>query len=135
MTMHHHPATSMVDMTPGQAEDAAVQLESDFTRIVREEIGMHDHIAALFAQALVRGLRKHCGGQDLYIPTADKSARDAQIRAQFQGDNLEEVMERHAVSRTTVYRVAGRRDPKAPRNGTAAPKNPIPPLSMGQDGA
>lgn len=120
-------------MTLGQAEDAAVQLENELTRIVREEIGMHEQMASLFAQALVRGLRKHCGGQDLYIPTTNKSARDAAIREAFRGDNLSEIMERFGVSRSTVYRVSGRRDPRAPRIGVPSAKSPVSPLPMGSN--
>ncbi|MBB1601267.1 hypothetical protein A9977_14590 [Variovorax sp. UMC13] len=115
-------------MTLGQTEDAAVQLENEFTSIVREEIGMHEGMAAMFAQALVRGLRRKLGGQDIYVPAPDRSERDAAIRRLFDGSNLADVMRTHNVSRSTVYRVTGRRDPQSVRIGMGSAKSPISPL-------
>ncbi|RYE91746.1 MAG: hypothetical protein EOO78_30000 [Oxalobacteraceae bacterium] len=119
-------------LSPGLAEDAALQLEHDLTSIVRAQIGMHESMAALFAQALVQGMRREFGGQHLYIPAPGRGERDAAIRSQFNGANLAEVMKRHDVSRSTVYRVSGRRDPRSVQIGMSSAKNPIPSLSMGQ---
>lgn len=102
-----------VPQTPAQAEDAAVQLERDFLAIVREEIGMHEGLAGMFARALVDGLRRRLGGQDLYIPAPDRSERDAAIRREFCGSNIEELMKRHGLSRTRIYEIAGRPAAKA----------------------
>ena len=113
-------------LTPGQSEDAAVQLEHDITNIVREEIGMHEVMAGMFAQALVRGLRRRLGGQELYIPAPDRSARDAAIRREFTGSNVDELMRRYGLSRTRIYEIAGQR---APRPGAA--KNPPSSLKTG----
>lgn len=109
-------------LTAGQAEDAAVQLQQDMVSIVREEIGMHESIAAMFAAALVRGLRRRMGGRELYIPAADRAARNAGIRRDFDGTNLAEVMATYNVSRSTVYDVCGT-------------KSPVLPLETGQDKA
>jgi Mor family transcriptional regulator len=110
-------------MTPGQSEDAAVQLENDFTDIVRSEIGMHEGMATVFAQALVRGLRRVLGGSDLYIPAPDRSERDAAIRRDFTGTNCDELMRKHGLSRTRIYEIAGQRP---------AAKSPALPLKTGQ---
>lgn len=96
-----------VPLPPAQLEDAALQLERDFIEIVRNEIGMHEALASPFAQALVRGLRRRLGGSELWIPAPSKEERNAAIRREFNGKNLEEVCRRHGVSSTTVYRVAG----------------------------
>jgi len=115
-------------LSPGQSEDAAVQLERDLVDIVREEIGMHEGMASSFAQALVRGLRRRHGGQDLYIPAEGRAERDAAIRRDFIGTNLAEVMRTHNVSRSTVYRVSGRIDPRPQLAiGIASAKSPISP--------
>lgn len=98
-------------MSPGQTEDAAVQLEQDIIGIVREEIGMHEQIATVFAQALVRGLRRRLGGQELYIPSPDRAERDAAIRREFNGTNLEELMRRHCLSRSRIYEIVSGRAP------------------------
>lgn len=121
---HHRKA-----LTAGQAEDAAVQLQHEMVAIVREEIGMHESIAAIFASALVRGLRRVRGGEEIYIPAPDRSERDAAIRREFDGTNLEAVMARHNVKRSRVYEICDRRDPKSVR-GIA--KNPLMPLETGQ---
>lgn len=108
--------------TPAQAEDAAVQLERDFLAIVREDIGMNERLAGLFARVLVDGLRARLGGQDIYIPAPDRSERDAAIRREFCGSNIEELMKRHNLSRTRIYEICSR--------GSA--KNPALPLETGR---
>jgi Mor family transcriptional regulator len=118
--------TEPTSLTPGQSEDAAVQLEHDFTSIVREEIGMHEGMAGVFAAALVRGLRRRLGGQDIYIPAPDRSVRDASIRRDFNGSNVDELMRRHGLSRTRIYEIVGQRPPRP-----AAAKNPESPLKTG----
>ncbi|WP_232290691.1 Mor transcription activator family protein [Polaromonas naphthalenivorans] len=99
-------------LTAGQAEDAAVQLQHDFVEIVREEIGMNEALASVFASAVVRGLRRRMGGSDLYIPAPDLSDRDASIRREFDGKNLAHIMAKYNVKRTRVYEICARRDPK-----------------------
>lgn len=99
------------EMTPGQTEDAAVQLEQDIIGIVREEIGMHEQMATVFAQALVRGLRRRLGGQELYIPSPNRAERDAAIRREFNGENLEEICKKFGLGRTRIYEIVSRRVP------------------------
>ena len=113
--------------TMAQLDDAAVQLEYDFVRIVREEIGMHEAMASIFAQALVRGLRRNLGGQELYIPAPDKRARDAAIRREFVGTNVDEVMARHNISRARVYQICGTQ-PLKQGIGVSSAKSPTFPL-------
>jgi len=75
---------------------------------VREEIGMNEQLATVFAQALVRGLRRQLGGQEIYIPPS-KSERDLAIRREFNGANIEELMRRHNLSRTRIYEIVGKK--------------------------
>jgi Mor family transcriptional regulator len=118
-------------LTPAQADDAAVQLEHDFVRIVREEIGMHEAMASLVAQALVRGLRRTLGGQHLYIPAPDKRARDEAIRREFNGSNIAEVMKRYNVRRSRVYEICASQ-PLRQGIGVSAAKSPVSTLETGQ---
>ncbi|HYF17698.1 MAG TPA: Mor transcription activator family protein [Ramlibacter sp.] len=102
--------------TPALNEDAAALLQMEFTEIVREEIGYKEDFASQIASAVLRGLRRRRGGEELYVPAADRSERDAAIRREFNGTNLLEVCRRHGVSKSTVYRVceaAGRAQPAA----------------------
>ena len=92
-------------LSPGRSEDAAVQLEQDFVRIVREAIGMHEDMAQLFSRALVRGLRKQLGGQEIYVPAPSKDERDAAIRREFNGQNLEEMMAKYLLSKPRIYEI------------------------------
>lgn len=118
-------------LTAAQTEDAAVQLERDFLDIVREEIGMHEALAGIFASALVRGLRRKLGGHELYIPAADNSARDARIRREFTGPaSLLAIQRWSGLSRSRIYQIAGRRPLPVGEHG--APKNPAPPLETGR---
>ncbi|MCZ2498147.1 hypothetical protein GN316_15385 [Xylophilus sp. Kf1] len=113
-TTHFFDDIQLVPQSSAQAEDAAVQLERDFVEIVREEIGMHETLANVFAQALVRGLRRRHGGQEFYIPAPDRAERDAAIRRDFTGagGNIEELMRRHGLSRSRIYEIAGARAPR-----------------------
>jgi Mor family transcriptional regulator len=95
--------------SPAQREDDAMLLESEFTEIVRAEIGMHEQFASQIARAIVRGLRRTHGARRIYIPGVDRSERDAAIRAKFNGANAAEVMHEFKVSRSRLYEIAGKR--------------------------
>lgn len=95
--------------------DTAVALHSTFTSIMREETGMHEGLASQFAAALVRGLRRHFRGQrlgDYYLSeqtVAEREERDAAIRAEFNGQNLDECCRKYNLSKTTLYVIVGKR--------------------------
>ncbi len=127
MTIIRFDDLQAVPQTAAQAEDAAVQLERDFLAIVREEIGMNERLAGVFAQALVSGLRNRMGGQELYIPAPDRSERDAAIRREFNGtrESLSAIMRRTGLSRARVYSIVGER---AALNADS----PVSPLETGQ---
>lgn len=127
-----HVTTPRSDLTPAQADDAAVQLEHDFIAIVREEIGMHESLATIVAQALVRGLRRRNGGQSLWIPAPDKALRDAAIRREFIGPNIKEIMAKYGIGRSRVYQIVGTPDPALVRIGVSSAKNPVSSLQSGQ---
>lgn len=97
----------MTDATKN--DDAAVALLYEMTAIVREEIGMNELFASQIAEAITRGLRRRLGGDYHYIPAPDKAERDAAMRAQFNGRNLDEVARANKVSRRQAYRIVTRR--------------------------
>lgn len=84
--------------------DNASYLHAEITAVVREKIGLTEHLAALFAEAILCGLRERMGGREVYLPAPDRSKRNAEIRRMFNGRNMDEVCKAFAVSRDTVYR-------------------------------
>lgn len=117
--------------TQAQAEDAAVQLERDLLTVVREDMGIvHEGLAGLYAQLLVHGLRRVCGGQELYIPAPDRGERDDGIRREFDGTpaSLSSIMRRTGLSRSRVYDIVGaRRSPVAENNPDSSLETGLPP--------
>lgn len=98
------------DTASSHHDDARAQLHSDFTEIVRSEVGMNEHFASDIAAAIVRGLCARLGGAALYIPAEDKRERNAAIRAEFNGRNAEAIMRRHNIGRTRLYEIIKERD-------------------------
>lgn len=89
-------------------DDAAVALQYEFTAIVREEIGMNEGFAAQIAAAIVRGMRRRFRGETLYISeldAAEREERDNAIRAEFNGQNREEVCLKHGISKSRLYQI------------------------------
>lgn len=122
--------------------DAALLLQYEMTDIVREEMGLHEQEAMQIAQAIVRGMRKRYGGQRLggrghiYVPAPSKAERNEAIRREFNGNNYGELMQRHGIKRSQLYKVL---DPKQTSarigvSGAKAPahKSPIPPHENGR---
>ncbi|WP_287915798.1 Mor transcription activator family protein [Comamonas sp.] len=102
--------------------------------IVRAELGMHERDAFEVAKALVRGLRKRYGGMRIgsrgcaiYIPAPSKTERNAAICREFDGTNVKELMQRHGIKRTQIYRIVGARV-----GGGGSAKNPIFRQEMGR---
>lgn len=91
----------------------AVLLEQELIEILQTEAGMSELDAARHAPVLVRGLRKRFGGsrlgsRGLYIPAPDRSERDASIRREFTGTNLEELMLKYKLSRPRIYQIVAK---------------------------
>lgn len=87
---------------------SAIELLNEMTSIVQEEIGFHQLFADQIAQAIVTGLRRRLGGQEIYIPAADKVARDERIRAEFNGRNRDEICAREGISKARLYQIVGK---------------------------
>lgn len=133
--------TTNPQITPAQADDAALQLEHEMVEIVRGELSMHEREAFEIAKAIVRGLRKRYGGlriggrgAAIYIPAPSKEERNEAIRRDFNGTNLQQVMAKHGIKRAQLYRILQNR-PGSPGIGVASaasPKSPIPRQEMRQ---
>lgn len=86
-------------------DQAAELLHSEISAIVREEVGMHDAFASHIAAAIVRGLRRRNGAQQLYIPAPDKIERNAEIYNRFVGSNARELMAEFGISKARLYQI------------------------------
>lgn len=99
------PHCSQAKTSRAHPEDARAQLHSELTGIVRREIGMNEHFASAHASAILRGLCESLGGREVYIPAPNRSERNAAIRCEFNGTNVEEVCLKHGISRARVYQI------------------------------
>ena len=97
-------------MTRPAEEERSLTLHVELTEILSAETGLNEALASQFAAAVLRGLQRLRGGDELYVPKGQGTARrDAEVRAAFRGNNREEVCRRFGISRRTFYRIVGRR--------------------------
>ncbi len=89
-------------------QDNEALIKTRITRVVRERTGLHERLAAPIADEVFDGLCQTFGGERVYF-VRSKAARDAAVRAEFDGHNFAAVMRRHNISRATLYRIIGRR--------------------------
>lgn len=97
--------------TPGQREDDAMLLVAEFTEDLRLGCGVPEAQAGDMARKLVDRFRLRHGARRIYVPAMDKSVRDAAIRAKFNGQNAADCCREFGISRTSLYRIVGRRAP------------------------
>jgi len=71
--------------------------------------GMTATDAQIIASTVVKQIRERYAGIELYLKKGRGAhPAAARIRAEFNGSNLTEIMERYHVSRTTVYKYRAR---------------------------
>lgn len=121
--------TTSPQITPAQTDDAVLQLEHDMVEIVRGALNIHERQAFEIAKAIVKGLRSRYGGlrlgqRGLYIPAPSKAERNQAVCREFDGTNLKEVMAKHGIKRTQVYRILHKQRGGQPIGKTSA-KSPI----------
>ena len=99
-------------ITPGKNEDIAVQLETEFASILRDDMGYTASDASTKAAELVQGMRVRLGGAWCYIPvpSSTKRARDEAIRREFCGpSSLPELTRKYGLSPRRIYQIARQR--------------------------
>lgn len=95
--------------TPAREESSALLLQRDMKEILKAEVGLLDEFAESIADALVRGWRKRCGKQSIYIPgSVDYATRDAEIRRRFNGTNHAELCKEFDISRPRLYAICAK---------------------------
>ena len=87
--------------------DTALELHQILTAAIARGFSMDEREASAMADAVAYEMRREVGGQEIYVPTASKAARDEQIRREFCGRNAEALARQHGLSRSSIYRIAG----------------------------
>lgn len=95
--------------SPAVEADAALELEAIVGECLQLCLGLHGPAVLDLANKMVKVLRVRHGGGDVYIPAADKTERNAAIRAALRTGNAAEVAADHDLNPSTVYKIARRR--------------------------
>jgi Mor family transcriptional regulator len=103
-------STAMPTPNPAQEESSALFLQREMHDIIKSDPALFEGVTALIADALVRGWRKRCGTQRIYIPAPPRNeTRDTQIKREFNGRNHEEICRKFSIGRTRLYEIVGKR--------------------------
>lgn len=96
--------------SPAHEESNALFLQSEMQDIIKNDRALFESMTALIADALVRGWRKRCGAQRIYIPAPPRNEdRDANIKREFNGANREEICRKYSISRARLYQIISKR--------------------------
>ena len=107
-----------------QEADRSVTLLYLLTGALQHQMQMPERDAFRIAAGMVRWMSPQVGGDVLYCPKtldADRAARDAAIRREFNGRNREALCARHGISKSRLYQIVS--------------EIPAPPLKAGQQSA
>lgn len=97
------------------ASDRRAGLRTRIVAVIREHIGLHEQFSVPIADEIVTAFHDEFAGEKMYLGGRDPD-RDAKVLADFNGRNHEEVMERHVISRSTLYNILQRGKPKLPES-------------------
>ena len=91
------------------AADARINLIWRASAAVRKQAPfLTEQASEAIATAVLEELRATAGGEPVYVPAASKSARNAAIRAAYDGKNRDELCKRHGIGKTAFYDIIGR---------------------------
>lgn len=85
--------------------DTAVELHRILTASIIRGFSLTESAAAVLADQITIEMRREAGGGPIYIPAPLREARNAQIRADFRGNNHDELAAEHGISRRQVERI------------------------------
>ena len=91
--------------------DTAVELHRILTASLTRRFGLPEIAAAALADEIAVEVRNEVGGSELYIPSPSRHARNAAIRAEFRGNNLDELARKYGLSRRQVERIVHDKTP------------------------
>jgi Mor family transcriptional regulator len=94
------------------SDDDAVSLRFEIAAILREEMGLHEQYATTLAEPIVNGLKKRFSGQEIYIAKTERTdiaVRDENIRQEFNGRNLVQIMRKYKLGKSSIYKIVGKK--------------------------
>lgn len=93
--------------------DEIISLKFEITAILQNEIGLHEQYALTLAEPIVQGLVKRFGGQRFYFNKKNTKSqiaiRDMQIKKEFNGANLKQIMQKHGLSKSAIYKICNKK--------------------------
>lgn len=96
--------------------DNAARIKRDMARTIRDRTAFDEMLAIAIAEQVYTHLLDDMQGQRLYF-TRSTQERDAAVRRDFDGTNHQAVMDKHDISRATLYRILNRRNGPAHNRG------------------
>lgn len=92
-------------------QDIQAAMLSDLTGMVQRLLGVDEREAVRLAAALYGDMRRQWGGRQMHFHRMEVREQADAIRTAWTGNNLAEVCERFAISKSTLYMVIGRKGP------------------------
>lgn len=96
--------------------DNAARIKRNMARTIRDRTAFNEMLAIAIAEQIYSDVLDDMRGQRLYF-TRSIEERDAAVRRDFDGTNHQAVMEKHDISRATLYRILNRRNGPAHNRG------------------
>lgn len=108
------PSTAIVEKKQEKAmslsvslDEMADQLRSMIAETIKEiTAALPPALALQAADGVLETLRQELGGTQLYINATDRIDREA-VKADFMGNNHQNVCRKHNISKATLYRIIG----------------------------
>lgn len=85
--------------------DTAAELHRILTASLTRRFGLPEIVAAALADEIAIEVRNEVGGSEIYIPSPSRQARNAAMRAEFSGNNIDELAKKYRLSRRQVERI------------------------------
>lgn len=90
-------------------EDNALSMRWRISRTLRARAPFLDEkYSEDLAGAIMEDLRREFGGDEIYLPAPDKTARDDDIKRRWSGRNADEICEEYRISRRRLYQILGK---------------------------
>ena len=90
-------------------EDVFVDVLRELVITISNSAGITESQATDIANDVLQQLRKRYGNQVVYISAKDKAEKNRQILADWNGNNIDQLVTRYKVSRRRIYQILNER--------------------------